>query len=1160
MVYYQVGGSLASQASSYITRKADAELYEQLKAGQLCYVFNARQMGKSSLLVRTRSRLQQEGYRCSFIDFTSIGSEQITPLQWYRGMLYSLYEGFDLSALDDALDLEAWVDENQSFSLLQQLTHLIEQIVCAQLPKQPLVVFIDEIDSILSLPFAVDDFFALIRYCYNQRAINPAYQRLTFALFGVATPSDLIQDLRRTPFNIGCPIALTGFSFAEAQVLANGFYVEEGNPEAMLQAILDWTNGQPFLTQKLCQMVVDLADESPEGTVTVPPGTERVWIDELLRDRLLTHWQSQDEPEHLRTIRNRLLSDDDKAARLLGIYQQVLTTEAVRVDDSPEQANLLLSGVVIKQGDRLQVKNRIYAAVFKPDWVEQQLAELRPYAPLLAAWVASDRQDDSRLLRGQALHDAQDWSLGKQLSDLDYQYLRASEQSDREATQKALKAEYLQGQVQQQRRFLRVVTGALVAMTALGLLTFWQYRQARRSEQLALRSEIDALIAASNGNYNSNQRLDATIDAIRAYRELERLDRDDPDLRRRAQTALHQAIYTSPEYNRVILDVGLSDVALSPDDSMVAIAANDGRIFWLDASGALMHQIQAHSGNISQLVFSPDGQALASIAADGTLKLWQLDGTLITTLLRKLPDLRGVRFSSDGQYLAASQGRSTSIWRRDGTLVTKLSDSLAFDFSPDGRWLVTVGAENTVQLWQWPLTADSPPQPSRTFLIRANAQAAIKRVVFSPDGQKLGFSFRRDTPQVWDLEGHQLTQFDLELVQIGFTPDSEQLVMVSTDKEILFGNLEGTITQRLRGHQANLQGFALTQDGQRLVSVAEDGSIRFWQLQNPFVQHLPASRGISNSTIDAAGRRIAAGGEDGWVRLWNRPAESRFRLRPQYRSTVQTLHTFDLQLSPDGQQLVSVARDAQVSIWNSVGELLQQLQLPHRGWSVALSPDQQWLAVGAFSGDIYLWQRSPNGQYRAQPQVLSGHRLRVRDLTFSADSQLLLSASSDQTVKVWQVSSQTLRHTLTGHLGEVWGVAVSPNGQWFASASADRTVRLWHQDGTLTQTFRGHQGTVTTVVFDATSETVWSGAADGTVRQWGLQGQRLLELPHDGLQIKQLAIDCLGKTLVASGLDHQVWVWSLSEVLDTNELSHACNWVNDYLMHNAPIGDRDLCK
>ncbi|WP_245939762.1 AAA-like domain-containing protein [Stenomitos frigidus] len=90
---------------------------------------------------------------------------------------------------------------------MQRLSELIEALL--RLVDAKLVIFLDEIDTVLYLSFSVDDFFAFIRGCYNDRADNPTYNRLTFALLGVATPSDLIRDKRRTPFNVGRAIAQT---------------------------------------------------------------------------------------------------------------------------------------------------------------------------------------------------------------------------------------------------------------------------------------------------------------------------------------------------------------------------------------------------------------------------------------------------------------------------------------------------------------------------------------------------------------------------------------------------------------------------------------------------------------------------------------------------------------------------------------------------------------------------------------------------------------------------------------------------------------------------------------------------------------------------------------------------------------------------------------
>lgn len=479
---YQVGGSLNPEAISYVDRQADQELFHSLMMGEFCYVFNSRQMGKSSLRVRTRHRLEQAGMRCASIDMLHIGTASITPQQWYKGVMIDLLRSLDLL---DQVDFKLWWQQQDDLSVVQRLGYFFEDILLRQLPRDRIFILVDEIDSALNLNFPIDDFFALIRYCYNQRAENPAYNRLTFALFGVATPSDLIRDSRwrdsaprvpasfdrlaekrpRTPFNIGKAIELQGFQPNEVEPLIDGLTNYVPDPHAVLSEILYWTGGQPFLTQKLCQLVAmttgtgsigDPADCQPcfdlppskEPSILLDshpqtPSTNHCSVTELVQSHLIANWEGRDEPEHLRTIRDRLLRGACEASQLLGIYQQILLGKSVAADGSPEQVELVLSGLVIKQGGFLTIKNPIYREVFNLEWVEKQFNRLRPYSQTLEAWIASNQSDTSRLLRGQALKDAQRWASRKQLSDLDYKYLSASEVFDQQELQQDLAAERL---------------------------------------------------------------------------------------------------------------------------------------------------------------------------------------------------------------------------------------------------------------------------------------------------------------------------------------------------------------------------------------------------------------------------------------------------------------------------------------------------------------------------------------------------------------------------------------------------------------------------------------------------------------------------------------------------------------------------------------------
>ena len=966
-MHYQVGGSLTTDAPSYIERQADTDFVLALQRGEFCTVLNSRQMGKSSLMVRSHQKFCQLGYRCAVLDMTNIGSENITPLQWYKGIVRSLWQSFQLTG-QAYFTFKAWWQNEEDISLLQRLSQFIKDVLLAQFPEDRLVIFVDEIDSILSLPFPVDDFFALVRFCYNQRAIDPDYKRIHFAIFGVATPADLIRDRTRTPFNIGTNIILSGFTPAEAQPLAKGLQIQKGDTRAVLKAILSWTNGQPFLTQKLCQLAISSSQDAATQPLTISPGNEAYWVDNLVRKRILDRWESQDEPEHLRTIRNRILSNTDTAGRLLATYQQVLT-ESVIVTDTRDHVELILSGVVHRSINELSVKNRIYAAVFDLAWVKHQLSQLRPYAQLIEEWLDSNKFDESRLLRGQSLKEAQLWSQAKQLSDQDYQYLAASVESDRKAIQQALEAQRTQAVTAQlrqaekarkyQQRLIVGISGALLLAVGLGL-------RAMRSERTALRSEVEALVSSSQGNYAANQRLDAMVDGVKATQILKRLGKSGESLQQPVQEVLRQAIYGAQEYNRLLFNTSAENMVFSPDGSLLAAGMGDGTVDLLQADGTIARQIQAHDTKVSSVAFSPDGSLIASSSADQTFKLWQVKGDLVHTFKEFPFEVRDVEFSPNGQYLAAVSGRQVSLWRTDGTLITIVEDSVAFSFSPDGQWLATAG-DQMVQLWQISSSTPSAPTLSSVRKIElsrfsSDAQLAslpprlqkskksppgrvLIEIAFSPDSQILATTATNQPLQLWQTDGSLISSIEHSFVvntNIAFTPDSQKVAAVTKEKAVELWSVDGTPVELLQGHQASVESVAIASDGKRVATASSDGAIRFWQWQNPFVQKLTLQNAstIPAASLSADGKTVIAGQPNGDIYFWHRRAAESFSVSPDTqiaKGHPQVVH--DAAASLDGKMFASADRAGIINLWSDSGKELHQFDSGSNIWGVALSPD-----------------------------------------------------------------------------------------------------------------------------------------------------------------------------------------------------------------------------
>src|SRR5690349_18697887 len=153
--FFQVGGTLSADAPSYIERRADAELLTEIDRHELCLVLAPRQTGKSSLMVHAAARLMKQGVSVAIIDLQQLGSETNSD-RWFTSVCYQIKRFLKLKT-----DSKAWWTAHQHLGSTQRFMSYLEDVVLTEISGD-IVLFFDEIDSVLKLPFA-DDFFTSIR-------------------------------------------------------------------------------------------------------------------------------------------------------------------------------------------------------------------------------------------------------------------------------------------------------------------------------------------------------------------------------------------------------------------------------------------------------------------------------------------------------------------------------------------------------------------------------------------------------------------------------------------------------------------------------------------------------------------------------------------------------------------------------------------------------------------------------------------------------------------------------------------------------------------------------------------------------------------------------------------------------------------------------------
>jgi WD40 repeat protein len=1004
--YFVTGGTLRPDAACYVDRDADRELFEGLSAADFCYVLTSRQMGKSSLMVRTVQQLRADGRGVAVLDLTAIG-QNLTVEQWYTGLLERVGSQLDLED-----ELEDFWDDHQNLGPVQRWFAAIREVaLAAPGTAKELVIFVDEIDAVRSLPFSTDEFFAAIRECYNRRSAEPELGRLTFCLLGVATPSDLIRDTRTTPFNIGRRIELRDFAGTEAAALEAGLenrYPRE-TATRFLERVMYWTNGQPYLTQLFCRSLVEADDISSVAQV-----------DHLCR-RLFLDERAAEKNDNLVFVRERMLRSEVDRYELLQLYDNVHRGRSVPDDpSSPLIGVLRLSGIVREENGFLKIRSPIYSRVFHRRWVAQNLPD---------AEVRRQRQAYHRGLVRSAV-----WAA-LIISFVVYSWVnawhaayRADESASGEATAREI-AELAQRKAEKATRQVSEILNQMGLRQAEEM--FQRGRSATAVANLAhlLSNNPSNRLAAQRLVFALSQRNYAIPLTGNQFEQLPPPRKPDRKSALRLKTAeTNESVVQvfSDDHSRLLSSlphdgyVWATDI--SPDDRTVATAAmDDAARIWDALTGELLTPPLIHAGPVVAVRFSPDGTQLATASSDRTVRVWDTaTGIPVTEPLMHNVSVRELHFSPSGKnlYTVARRSRSRSRSRifvrawdiRPGQMqadpLNHGAEIRSAQFSRDGRHLVTAAEDHGIRLWDTrtgTLATEPVKLPSR-----------ILDVTFSPATNRFITATAGGEITLWnipDLKPVGLFPHAFEtIVAAKYSPSGDRLLVALADGQIsiLPTGVETVETVNFHAQNRTLKaGFDPT--GKQIVTIGGDKTLRFWNAES-------GEQMGSEERIGGPGPPFAIG--------------ARF--------------------SPDGTKLI--ARSMSIArLWNPIGAPVLEAQIEHTGFILDAGFDRDGERVYTTSMDrtVRLWD-SLTGDQIGMPLH---HSASVVSATMLPDNRRLLSTTATHVCRLWDLQTgQPIaepfaaphRHVYTGpRIESRKTTRVSADGAWLAMATAPDTMRIW---------------------------------------------------------------------------------------------------------------------
>ncbi len=521
-------------------------------------------------------------------------------------------------------------------------------------------------------------------------------------------------------------------------------------------------------------------------------------------------------------------------------------------------------------------------------------------------------------------------------------------------------------------------------------------------------------------------------------------------------------------------------------------------------------------------------------------------GPLLRTLAGHSSGVTAATVTPDGRYIiSGSADQTLKVWelasgREVRTLAGHGSGICAVTVTPDpdGRYVISGSYDQTLKMWELASGRELHTMKGHARWVRAITITSDGRYAISGSGD---WSLK-----VWDLaNGQEVCTFEghsAEVTSVVVTPDGLHVISASRDQTLKMWELKsGQAVHTLRWHHHWVTAATITPDGYYIIFGFTDNTLRMWELANwRELRVLEGHRGsVTAVTVTPNGRYIISGASDDTLKVWKLESGQAVQTLEGHSDSITAVV-----VTPDGHRVISGSDDHTLNVWElERGREVSVLEgHSNRVTAIIVTPDGRYVITGSDDNTLKVWGLKS----RREVRTLTGHSDSVTAITVTLDSRFVVSGSRDLTLKVWDLDSGREVRMLKGHHHSVTAVAVTPDGHHVISGSEDHTLRVWELNSEReVRTLNDHHGWVTAVAVTPNGRFIISGSGSDMLKVWELSsGREVLTLEGHNNSISTVVVTLDGYHIISGSWDGTLKVWELSSGQEVRTLEGHGDEVN----------------